>query len=218
MTMKNPWTDLLEVNLPTAGEREQLRQLAVHRRWGVSLVLVGWLHLLAFAFCYYLTVGRDYHEPSGYLAVWAAELLATWLIFRLRGGPRWTPPLPLEQAIRRVWIAYFILAFDLGSLNTLRGHQMFEFFPATGTLASFAFLMMTVLVDGRFFAAVLVMFASGLLMAAYLLHAYLIFALAWWLVLNGIGLVLCCGRRQQPPAGKGAEGDRLQLAVANDPD
>jgi hypothetical protein len=33
-------------------------------------------------------------------------------------------------------------------------------------------------------------------MAANLLHAYLIFALAWWLVLNGIGLSLIRQRRQ----------------------
>jgi hypothetical protein len=40
-------------------------------------------------------------------------------------------------------------------------------------------------------AAVLVMFGCGLFMAAYLLHAYLVFAVAWWLVLNGIALQLC---------------------------
>lgn len=209
----------LQVELGTPGQREHLRQLAVRRRWGLALVLVGWLHLLAFGFCYYLTVGRDYHEAPGYLAVWVGELLGTWLIFRLCGGPRpaTPPPLPLELVIRRVWIAYFILAFDLGSLNTLRGHVMFEFFPATGTLASFAFLMMTVLVDGRFFGAVLVMFASGLLMAAFLWHAFLIFALAWWLVLNAIGLALWRGRRrgQLPPSGKEAEGNRLRWAAAD---
>jgi hypothetical protein len=49
---------------------------------------------------------------------------------------------------------------------------------------------MTFAVSRRFFAAVLVMFAAGLLMAASLLHAYLVFALAWWLVFNGIGLRL----------------------------
>jgi hypothetical protein len=83
--------------------------------------------------------------------------------------------------------------FNLGTLNTLRGHRMFEFFPATGTLASFAFLVMTFAVSRRFFAAVVVMFTSGLLMAAYLLHADLVFALAWWLVLEGIGLRLLRG-------------------------
>src|SRR5207249_12034006 len=90
----------------------------------------------------------------------------------------------------RVWIAYFVLAFNLCSMNTLRGHKLFELFPAMASLASFAFLVMTFAVSRKFFAAVLVMFASGLLMSAYLLHAYLIFALAWWLVLNGIGLRL----------------------------
>ena len=88
----------------------------------------------------------------------------------------------------RVWISYFLLAFNLGTMNTLRGSAMFELFPAMASLASFAFLVMTFAVNRWFFAAVLVMFASGLLMAANLLHSYLIFGLAWWLVLEGIGL------------------------------
>ena len=58
------------------------------------------------------------------------------------------------------------------------------------SLASFAFIMMSLLADSRFFVAVVVMFISGLLMAANFLHAFLIFALAWWLVLNGIGWML----------------------------
>jgi hypothetical protein len=57
---------------------------------------------------------------------------------------------------------------------------------------------MTFAVSRRFFAAVLVMFASGLLMAAYLPHAYLTFAVAWWLVLNGIGFRLLRAGRPQP--------------------
>ena len=48
------------------------------------------------------------------------------------------------------------------------------------SLGSFAFLVMTFTVDGRFFAAVLAMFASGLLMAAWLDHAFLVFAVVWW--------------------------------------
>jgi hypothetical protein len=35
-------------------------------------------------------------------------------------------------------------------------------------------------------------------MAAFLLHAYLIFAVAWWAVLNGIGLCLLAARRALP--------------------
>jgi hypothetical protein len=198
--MRNRWETLFQVDLATGDQKHQLADLARRRRWGPSLVLVGWLHLLAFSLCYYLTIVRAYHEAPGYLAVWVGELLGAWAIFRLCGGPRLAeePAQPLERLVRRVWIAYFLLAFNLGSLNTLRGHRLFELFPAIAPLASFAFLMMTVLVDGRFFAAVLVLFAAGLLMAANLLHAYLIFALAWWLVLNGIGLALWRPRRRHP--------------------
>ena len=174
--------------LSTPAQRDQLARLAHERRWGRSLALVGWLHLLAFSLCYYLTIVRDYHESAGYLAVWVGELLGVWLIFRLSGGPR-SPgePPPLFRFVVRVWIAYFLLAFNLGSMNTLRGNVMYELFPAMASLASFAFLVLTFAVHRRFFAAVLVMFAAGLLMAAFLLHAYLIFAVAWWAVLQGIG-------------------------------
>jgi hypothetical protein len=186
---------------PAEDERDALEQIARKRNWGMSLLLVGWLHLLAFSFCYFLTVVQNYHESAGYLAVWLAEVFGIWLIFRICGGPRPADlrPQPLELFVRRVWMAYFILAFNLGSMNTLRGHALFEFFPATASLASFAFVMMSIAVSWRFFGAVLVMFASGLLMAANLLHAYLIFALAWWFVLNSIGLALWF--RMKPTAG-----------------
>jgi hypothetical protein len=194
---KAPTTVLEELSTPL--QLEQLGRLALQRHWGLSLLLVGWLHLLAFSLCYYLTVARDYHEAAGYLAVWVGELLGVGLIFRLCGGPppAEAPP-PLARFVVRVWVAYFVLAFNLGTMHTLRGHQMFELFPAMASLASFAFLVMTFSISRRFFWAVLVMFVSGLLMAAHLLHAFLIFALAWWLVLNGIGLGLLSERRSSP--------------------
>jgi hypothetical protein len=177
--------------LSTPAQFDQLERWARQRRWGLSLLLVGWLHLLAFSFCYYLTIVRSYHAAAGHLAVWVGELCGVALIFRLCGGPSPAERSPaLARFVGRVWFAYFVLAFNLGSMNTLRGHQLFELFPAMASLASFGFLVMTFAVNRRFFGAVLVMFAAGLLMAAYLLHAYLIFGLAWWLVLNGIGLQL----------------------------
>jgi hypothetical protein len=90
--------------LATPPQLEQLARLARQRRWGLSLVLVGWLHLLAFGLCYYLTIARDYHEPAGYLAVWVGELLGVGLVFRLCGGrrPADLPPRPLERSVVRV--------------------------------------------------------------------------------------------------------------------
>ena len=190
--------------LATPAQRDALALLARERRWGLSLLLVGWLHLLAFGLCYYLTVGLDYHEPAGYLAVWAGELCAAGFVFRLCGGPRPASPAPpLARLVVRVWLAYFVLAFNLCAMNGLSGHRMFELFPA---LASFGLLVMAFTVHRRFFGAVLVMFPAGLLMAAQLRHAYLVLGLAWWLVLHGIGLTLqarprpSCGSGSVPPA------------------
>lgn len=194
--MKHTGQGLLRAGLATPQQRDELARLARRRRWGLALVLVGWLHLIAFGLCYYLTIIEDYHGSSGYLAIWVAELAGVWGIFRLCGGQRVEEVGPLERFVRRVWIAYFVLAFNLGSLNTLRGHSLFEFFPAIASLASFAFIMSAIVLDRRFFTPMLVMFTSGLLMAAFHPHAYLIFALAWWSVLNGIGWML---RRSAAP-------------------
>jgi len=185
--------------LATPSQLDQFVRLARRRHWGLSLLLVGWLHLLAFSLCYYLTVARGYHEAAGYLTIWVGELCGMGLIFRLCGGPPTADSRPpLARFVIRVWAAYLVLAFNLGTLNTLRGHRLFELFPAMASLASFAFVVLAVTVSRRFFVAVLVMFAAGLLMAAYLLQAYLIFGVAWWLILNGIGLVLLSARRWQP--------------------
>jgi hypothetical protein len=192
----------------TRSQLDQLQQMAQEHKWGLALCLVGWLHLLAFLTCHYLTIVQSYHDAPGYMAVWIGELCGMGLIFWLCSGSRSSEPSPpLARFVIRVWISYFVLAFNLCSMNTLRGHQLFELFPAMASLASFAFLVMTFAVSGRFFWAVLVMFTAGLLMAAFLLHSYLIFALAWWLVLNGIGLTLLL-RYRRPP--------RSQPAVATD--
>jgi hypothetical protein len=199
--MDNKLASLLEVELASPQERRQLLQLAHERRWGPAIMLVGWLHLAAFSVCHYLTVVQEYNDAAGYLLVWIGELCGMWLIFRLVGGPRRAdqPVRRLEQLVRRVWIAYFVLAFNLGSLNTLRGHHMFEFFPAMASLASFALILMSIVLSWRFFLAVLVMFASGLLMAGEFIYIYAIFAVVWWLVLNGIGLAIWCSRPARTP-------------------
>ncbi len=219
--MSSTWKNALEVDLSDREQRTDLEQAAKQYRWGRALALIGWLHLAAFCLCYYLTIVQNYHGSLGYLSIWLAELCGVWLTFRWCGGPRTTPRNQLEQFVRRVWIAYFILAFNLGSLNTLRGHKMFEFFPAIASLASFAFLMMSVVVHWRFFGAVVVMFSSGLLMAANLMHAYLIFAVAWWFVLNWIGAELWLHDRRRhliaslansPPKAQ----ERIAVPIVND--
>jgi hypothetical protein len=199
-TQGKVWTSMWDLELSTSAQRKELAERARQRRWGLSLLLVGWLHLAAFGLCWFLTIWQDYHHAAGYLAIWIAEILTLGLIFRLCGGPRSTDQTPaLQRFVVRVWVSYFLLAFNLGTMNTLRGHAMFELFPAMASLASFAFLMMTFAVHRNFFAAVLVMFSTGLLMAANLVHAYLIFALGWWLILEGVGLQLLLHKPSSRP-------------------
>lgn len=200
--------------LATSDDRERLLRVATRRNWGLALLLIGWLHLLAFSACYYLTVVAEYHDAAGYLAVWLGELCGVGLILRLCAGrPPAGEDVPLARFVVRVWVAYFLLAFNLGTMNALRGHRMFELFPAMASLASFGFLAMTFSVNRRFFLAVLVMFAAGLLMAADLTRSYLVFALAWWAVLQGTGLALLPARRRsgrQAPRMEAKEVDPCQ--------
>jgi hypothetical protein len=183
-------------SLATSEQLDQLHRLARQRKWWLAFLAVGWLHLLAFLICNYLSVSEKYHSAPGYLAVWISELLCMALIVRLCAGPRCNRAAlsPMARFVVRVWVAYFVLAFNLGTMNKLRGNEMFELLPAMASLASFAFLVMTFAVNRWFFGAVLVMFAAGLLMSAYLLYAYLVFAWAWWIVLNGIGICLMSRR------------------------
>jgi hypothetical protein len=182
-------------------DRQDLLKVALQRRWGQSLIILGWLHLAAFSICWYLTWFKDFHEAGPYLTIWISEMIGIWIIFRSVGGARSGRPAvkPLERFIVKLWITYFILAFNLASMNTLRGHFMFEFFPAYASLGSFAFLVMSFVVHRDFFWPVPILFGSGLLMAANLYHAFLIFALSWWLILNGIGLrILKAGIKKSP--------------------
>jgi hypothetical protein len=176
----------------TPAQRNQFCAIARQQRWPQALILTGWLHLLAFSCCYYLTIVQNYHEPAGYLSLWMAEFVGMGLIFLIcrRSAAIDIPSSPLTRFVVHIAIAYFVLAFNLATMNALRGHRLFELFPAMASLASFAFLALTFAISRRFFVAVLVMFVAGLLMAAFLLHAYLFFAIAWWLVLNGIGITL----------------------------
>jgi hypothetical protein len=84
--MIEPLETIARPELIAQEQRQQLAQLALERNWGLSLVLVGWLHLAIFLTCYYLTIVRDYHGSFGYLTLWLGELAAMGLIFRVCGG------------------------------------------------------------------------------------------------------------------------------------
>ena len=201
--MRQPWKDMIPVEWVAARQKEQmlgqLEATAAARNWALALAVVGWLHLGVFVSCHYLSSVRDYHYPPVFAALWAAELMGVAAAFRLCGGRRGPKPAiqPIERLVRRIWGAYFVLAVSVTMLNGTAGHTHFVLLPAIASLASFAFIMMTVLVTWRFFGAVLVMFASGLLMAAHPHYAYVIFGVAWWFVLERIAMMLWQNRRRQ---------------------
>src|SRR5882757_2140994 len=88
----------LRVEWPEAEQRLELRRIARERNWGWTLLLIGWLHLAAFSFCYWLTISCEYHDSTGYLLIWLGELLGVWTLFRVCGGRRGASqqPMPME--------------------------------------------------------------------------------------------------------------------------
>lgn len=223
--MRQPWKEVLPVEWVPARERErmvsQLEATAAGRNWGVALVVAGWVHLGVFMLCHYLSSVWDYHHRAVFVALWVGELAAVAAVFRLCGGRRGAEPAvsALERVVRRIWGAYLILAINVTVLNGTAGHARFVLLPAIASLASFSFIMMTVLVTWRFFGPVLVMFASGLVMVHNPQYAYLVFGVAWWIVLERAGMVLWQKRRERrsvrrPPALVGAERELLSVPSA----
>ncbi len=178
-----------------SGLREEARELgriAVQERWGLVLTAIGWLHLAVFLSSYALARSGD-ETPLHYMGPWIGEaVLTAWILRRglVRPGQR-TEPLPgLFALVVRIWVTFLIVALNTVSLNRLTGLDHVWFRPVLASLSTFAFAMMAWLLHYGFFGPAVLMSLSGLLMARFPEHAYLFYALGWWISLNGIGLTL----------------------------
>lgn len=177
-----------------AGPVADLDFVASRDRWGLALMAVGWVHLAVFLVCHLLHVSGDRREIH-YVLAWGLELLGVILVLRAIAGRGWYRSTPLAGLIARVWITFLILSFNLASLNNLTGMDQLWFKPPLSTLSSFGFMTMAYLLGWRFFIPAVQMYFTGLLMALHPDHCYLIYALSWWVALQGIGLIL--ERRRQ---------------------
>lgn len=167
-----------------------LEQLALQRRWGRALMVVGWVHLGIFLACQVLD-SKAVENPWPYLGLWALELFLVLAVMRRLAGRGWAYSNPLMKVITRMGATFLILSFNLASLNTLMGRDLSNWFkPAWCTLSTFCFAMLAWLVNLWYLVPAVQMYFTSLLMLVMPGWTYLIYGLSWCLALQGVGLVL----------------------------
>ena len=166
-----------------------LGRVAARDRWGRALLILGWIHLGFFGLCQWLyepTVQRDYRI----VGLWVLEVATVVGFLRLALGQGWWRASPLAGVVVRVWATFFILAFNVATINNLTGWDLDWFKLAWATLSTFGFATMAWLVRPRFLIPAVQMSFTGLLMARNPAWMYLIYGVSWWAALQGIGLDL----------------------------
>jgi hypothetical protein len=173
-----PWNRALRV---------ELDQVIVRGggRWSRALMVVAWIHLLAFAVCHSLhSPGRE-SDPR-HILVWFMELAAVFVAMRLVAGKGWFWSPPAVHLIGRFWLTLLILSFSLSTLNAMIGWETLWFKAAWGTLSSFFFAAMAWLFTPWFLVLAFQMYFTALLMARFMEWNNLIYGISWWLALMAI--------------------------------
>lgn len=168
---------------------DDLRRVALRDRWGLGLMAIGWVHLCFFLVNQYFYVPNDSHAAIS-LSLWIGEVVMVWQTMRLFCGVGWSKKTPLAGLIFRVWMTFFILAFNAASHNSLTGWTVDWFKLTWMTLSSFGFAVMAWLVSPWFLINAVQMYLTGMLMYRFPMWAYVIHGTSWCLALQGIGLSL----------------------------
>jgi hypothetical protein len=186
-----------------AADIAELDRVALRDRWGLALILVGWLHLAVFVICQAL-YGTGDRAKSHFLPLWGVDLVASCLIFRrFLVGPSRGPTPSLLTLVARIWITFLILAFSTASLNSLVGFETDWFKAIWATLSTFGFATMAWIFHLRFLVPAVQMSLSALLIAQYPDYAYGIYGATWCIALCTVGLAL---ERRRVHLPGGAEG------------
>jgi hypothetical protein len=207
-----------------AGDVAEFRQVVLAERWGLGLSTIGWVHLGTFLTCHVMFQSGNLAPPP-YLGLWLLEFVAVVVVLRrmVTGNGRHAAP-PLVGLLARVWITFIILGFSVASLNNLTGRPPDWFKPVWGTLSTFGFAMMAWLVSLWFLVPAVQMSITGALMASFPGHAYLIYAVSWWVVLQAVALVLerirlkAMGREEIDQAYGASNRPYRRVVAPNEPD
>lgn len=185
---------------------DDLKRVALRDRWGVAIMVVGWMHLSFFG------VNQALYSLGGYpdslfALLWLEEVVAIGFGVRWLLGPGWFKATPLAGQVVRVWGTFLILSFNVAMMNNMTGWTLDWFKLVWATLSSFGFAMMAWLVNLWFLVFAFQMYFTGLLMVRFPSYCYLIESLSWCLALQVIGLNIerlrireRAGQRETAPA------------------
>jgi hypothetical protein len=174
----------------------EFAQAAIRDRWGVALMMAGWIHLAFFL------LNQTFYSLGGYpdglfAFLFMVELSTVVGALRWLLGPGWFRSTPMAGIVVRVWATFFILTFNAASMNSLTGWDVDWFKLAWASLSSFGFATMAWLLNLRFLVFAFQMYFTSLLMVRFPGLAYLVYGVSWWLALQIIGYEL---ERRRPRA------------------
>lgn len=173
-----------------------LERVAVRDRWGLALMILGWIHLAVFLTCQVLYTSGDRRNVH-FLGLWGLEFLANLWVLRRVAGPGWYRASPLGGVLVRIWATFLILSFNVATLNSLTGFSIEWFKPVWATLSTFGFAATAYLVNVWYFVPAVQMYFTGLSMTVLPQWQYLIYGVSWWASFQGIGLVLEARRNRK---------------------
>jgi hypothetical protein len=173
----------------------ELDLTAARDRWGLALMIVGWVHLAGFLACQWL-YREDVRSDMRHPGLWFLEFVAILLVFRVASGPGWWRASPSAAVMVRLWGTFLILTFNVATYNTLTGWAVDWFKPVWATLSTFGFAALAWLIDLRFLVLAVQMYFTGLIMVRFPHQNYAIYGVSWWAALHAIGITLERRRRR----------------------
>ena len=105
---------------------------------------------------------------------------------------------PLAGVLVRVWITFLIIAFNVVTLNGMTGLGFRWYFLVWAGLSTFGFATTAWLCGAWFLVPAVVMYFAGLAMSQCIQWSFLIYGVAWWAILQGMGLWLRRDRLRAP--------------------
>ncbi len=165
------------------------RTAAVENHW-LMYTLLGWENLTACGLSHYLLtgpIGQTARWP--YVVMWLVQIVIAIATIKLVTGRQRIEESPLEPINKRVWVMFLFLCINVAVLNVIAGYEVFVFLPVLAVLSSFGFTVMTAVMSPRFMAAGLGMFATGIVMARFPEHGFLIYGAGWLVILQTMGII-----------------------------
>src|SRR5262249_24902202 len=153
-------------------------EVSLRGRWGLALMIVGWVHLADFL-AGQAIYKEDVRGDLRHLALWVLEVVAVVAgVRRLAGKGGWRDS-PAASRMVVVWGRFLILTFNSATYNTLTGWGVDWFKASWATLSTFGFATLAWLIDLRFLFLAVQMYFTGLLLIRFPHQSYVIYGVSW---------------------------------------